>query len=108
MPYLSDPKLCEISGSFGFYQEYSNLSRWVYLDRLMEYSINENKVSELLNYFLSLDNFSEILSNLPNEREINEKHKHIVELAIDKINAYLYFVRNILLCYREKRVSSIR
>lgn len=91
MPYLSGPRLCEISEMLGFYQEYSNLSRWMYLDNLMEYSIKENKVSKLLNYFFSMDNFSTTLNNLSSVSEIKERHKQIVELAIDKINSYLCF-----------------
>ena len=91
MPYLSGTRLCELSGMLGFYQEYSNLSRWMYLDNLLEYSIKENKVSKLLSYLFSMDNFSKTLNNLPNVREIKERHKRIVELAIDKINSYLCF-----------------
>ena len=30
MPYLSGPKLCELSNNFGLAREYGSESRWVY------------------------------------------------------------------------------
>ena len=57
MPYLSGPMLCELSQKFGCYQEYywgnsskTNLSRWQYMDNILEYVIKENKVSQLLSW----------------------------------------------------------
>ena len=51
MPYLSGPDICSISMIFGYYIEYSKLSRWQYFDNLFDHSIKYDKCSDL---FLSL------------------------------------------------------
>ena len=48
MPYLSGPKLVELSNDFGLPRTYGSESRWVYLDDLLEYAIEQNRCDELL------------------------------------------------------------
>ncbi len=98
MPYLSGPALCELSQKFGCYQEYywgnsskPNLSRWQYMDNILEYVIKENKASQFLNYMMSKERFASVLRRCDNVEEIEKKYKYIVEKVICKINSILYF-----------------
>ncbi len=98
MPYLSGPMLCELSQKFGYYQEYywgnsskPNLSRWQYMDNILEYVIKENKTSQLLSYMMEKERFSNSLRNLNNVNDIEKMYKYIIKKVIDQINSVLYF-----------------
>lgn len=98
MPYLSGPMLCELSQKFGYYQEYywgnsskPNLSRWQYMDNILEYVIKENKTSQLLSYMMEKERFSDSLRNLNNVNDIKKMYKYIIKKVIDQINSILYF-----------------
>lgn len=98
MPYLSGPMLCELSKKFGYYQEYywgnsskPNLSRWQYMDNILEYVIKENKTSQLLSYMMEKERFSDSLRNLNNVNDIEKMYKYIIKKVIDQINSILYF-----------------
>ena len=98
MPYLSGPMLCELSQKFGCYQEYywgnsskPNLSRWQYMDNILEYVIKENKVSQLLSYMMEKERFSDSLRKLNNVSDIEKMYKYIIQKVIDQINSILYF-----------------
>ena len=57
LPYLNGPDLCDLSTRFGLPVTYSwgggTLSRWQYLDELIEHCIERNKCSDLLTYIFS-------------------------------------------------------
>ena len=98
MPYLSGPMLCELSQKFGYYQEYywgnsskPNLSRWQYMDNILEYVIKENKTSQLLSYMMEKERFSNSLRNPNNVNDIEKMYKYIIKKVIDQINSILYF-----------------
>lgn len=98
MPYLSGPSLCELSQKFGCYQEYywgnnskPNLSRLQYMDKILEYVIKENKVSQLLSYMMHKERFSDSLRKLNNVNDIDKMYKCIVQKVLDKVNSILYF-----------------
>lgn len=98
MPYLSGPILCELSQKFGYYQEYywgnsskPNLSRWQYMDNILEYVIKENKTSQLLSYMMEKERFSDSLRNPNNVNDIEKMYKYIIKKVIDQINSILYF-----------------
>lgn len=98
MPYLSGPILWELSQKFGCYQEYywgnsskPNLSRWQYMDNILEYVIKENKVSQLLSYMMDKERFSDNLRKLNNVSDIEKMYKYIIQKVIDQINSILYF-----------------
>lgn len=97
MPYLSGPELCGISTSFGLPVEYvwggSNLSRWMYLDNLMDYCIKENRFSDLLAYLFSKEQFVRVLSGHGAD-EIDAAYEYITATIIQKINGFLYFGKN--------------
>lgn len=100
MPYLSGADLCALSTLFGLPATYSwnggTLSRWQYLDNLLEYCIKYNKCSSLLAYMFSLNQFSKML-NGHSADEINEAHKTIVSTILEKINGLLFFGGNELI-----------
>jgi hypothetical protein len=97
MPYLSGPDLCALSSLFGLPETYSwggvNLSRWQYLDNLLEHCIKNGRCSDLLAHMFSKDQFSKTLSGHGAD-EIDKVYHQIVETIIDKINGLLYFGGN--------------
>lgn len=97
MPYLSGPDLCALSSLFGLPETYSwggvNLSRWQYLDNLLEHCIKNGRGSDLLAHMFSKDQFSKSLSGHGAD-EIDKAYQQIVETIIDKINGLLYFGGN--------------
>lgn len=100
MPYLSGADLCALSTLFGLPVTYSwnggALSRWQYLDNLLEHCIEKKKCSNLLAHMFSLNQFSKVL-NGHGANEINEAHKTIVAKIIEQINGLLFFDGNELI-----------
>ena len=100
MPYLSGPMLCDLSNMFGYAQEYKwgkgfvNLSRWQYMNNLLEYCIKTNKVSLLLSYMLDKERFQSVLCKINSAEEIENTYKHIYNKIIGAINSLLYFGGN--------------
>ena len=97
MPYLSGADLCALSTLFGLPVTYSwnggALSRWQYLDNLLEHCIKDNKCSSLLAHMFSLNQFSKILNGHAAD-EIKKAHKTIVDKIIEQINGLLFFGGN--------------
>lgn len=99
MPYLSGQALCEISTSFGLPMSYSwgkgaaNLSRWQYLDKLIEHCMKGNRYSDLLAYLFRKEQFSKMLSGHGAD-EIEAAYTHITHEIIQKINGLLCFGGN--------------
>lgn len=94
MPYLSGPDLCELSTMFGLPVTYdwggTNLSRWQYLDKLLEYCIKHNKCMDLFAYLFSKNQFSKMLGN-KTPTIIEETYQLIVSTVVEQINGLLYF-----------------
>jgi hypothetical protein len=97
LPYQSGPDLCGISTLFGYPMIYSwggvNLSRWQYVDNLIDYCIKQDRCSDLLSYFFGKSNFSRVLNGLSPD-EIKESYKMITETVLKQINGLLYFGGN--------------
>lgn len=99
MPYLSGPDLCGVSTLFGLPISYSwgkgatNLSRWQYLDNLIEHCIVENRCSDLLAYLFGKEQFSKMLYSHGAD-EVEAAYTHITHEIIQKINGILYFGGN--------------
>jgi len=89
MPYLSGPDLCGLSTLFGLPVNYTwrgtNLSRWMYLDNLLDYCIKNNKCSDLLLHMFSIDRFKSILSR-KSPQDIEKIYKYIVDEIYKNIN----------------------
>lgn len=100
MPYLSGPELCEISTKFGLPATYGwnggALSRWAYLDNLIEHCIANNRASDLLAYLFSKGQFVKSLKG--HTPEVIEKvYEDICNTTITQINGILYFGGNELI-----------
>lgn len=95
MPYLKGSDMCSISSSFGLPMSYSwgkgaaHLSRWQYLDNLMEHCMTENRMPDLLAYLFGKDQFGNKLSGHGAD-EIEAAYTHITHEIIQKINGILY------------------
>lgn len=90
MPYLSGPKLVGILNLFGKPTEYGSLSRWVYVEELVEHCIENDRMPDLLNYFFSIEHFKTTLGGLTADDAI-ARHKETVQGAIELINGELLF-----------------
>ena len=92
MPYLTGQQLVDLCKTFGLYQQYG-ASRWTYLEALLKYMSERNRVDELLIYMFDLERFYH-LTALSSPELIHQKHKEICNAAIDKINATLALGRH--------------
>lgn len=97
MPYLKGERLCVISTKFGLPRTYSwnggAMSRWKYLDELLDYCIQKHKTSDLLAFLFSKEQFMEKLKNHKPET-IENAYSKIVNTVIQQINGVLYFGGN--------------
>lgn len=94
LPYLSGPKLCELSTQFGLPRSYSwgssgQKSRWEYMQDLLRFVINNNKISSLFDNLLQIKRFDNLLS-LSSPKIIQEYHSLIVRAVLDDINTTLF------------------
>ena len=94
MPYLNGPVLCDLCTLFGLPTTYSwsggSLSRWMYMENLLEHCISKDRCSELLVYLFDKRQFQTLLSDYSSET-IDFAYSKIVEIIIDKINRILFF-----------------
>lgn len=90
MPYLSGSDLCTLSTRFGLPVSYSSgaLSRWVYMQNLLNYAICVNRCSDLLNNLFSKQNFRSIAS-LGAPDKVVRAYNYIIKSVIDYINGIL-------------------
>ncbi len=90
MPRLSGVTICNISVMLGFRQEYSNLSRWQYLDNLLKYCIEHDKIQKLLIYLFKKEGFKNRLEEVDKDN-IDKCYTYICEKILSEINHQLYF-----------------
>lgn len=111
MPYLSGPTICDISNQFGFPATYARngggKSRWAYFDELLEYCINNNRISALFTFLFSKNQFVEKLRGCE-PGTIEAAHQDIINMALENINSILYFSNNTLsMAGNQFRIHSI-
>lgn len=90
MPYQSGPMLVDMANHFGLPIEYGSMSRWTYVEKLLNFCIENDRASDLLGYFFSLERFSDALRGLDAD-EVNSRYREIVQGAIGLINGELFF-----------------
>ena len=94
MPYLSGPVLCDISNKFGLAVSYGwnsgAQSRWMYLNDLLSYCIQNKRESDLLSFLFSKSQFVDKLKGQAPET-IEYAYAQIVDTVIEQINGALYF-----------------
>lgn len=101
MPYLSGPKICDISNKFGLdikygYGEDGILSRWMYLSKLIDHCVKNNSCPKLLAYIFSKESFAKVLAGR-SVKDIEEGYEAIIKEVINVINGILYFDNNKLI-----------
>ena len=92
MPYLSGPKLVELSNWLGLpisYQK-SGPSRWMYLRDLVEHCIGRGSVQNLLGILFGKESFADALRGFPLE-DADRLYNKVVKAALRLINGQLYF-----------------
>lgn len=92
MPRMSGPDLCNLCTQFGLPKTYTwngaNLSRWMYMNELLDHLNKQDRVHELLAYLFTLGRFTE-LNSLGDIDKVSKTHKDIVRSAISAINVQL-------------------
>lgn len=100
MPYLCGSRLCEISTDFGLPKTYSwkggAQSRWIYLRDIIDHCIEHKRMSELLSFLFSKEQFGRILSGYTADI-IESSYGKITTTIIEQINGILYFGGNELI-----------
>lgn len=95
MPYLKGPELCSLSTKFGLYTAYPTgggaLSRWQYMERLLEYVIERGKTDSFFSYLFDLKNFSNHLQRVEGVDAREVAYKDIISSTFAAINGELFF-----------------
>lgn len=94
LPYLSGPKLCELSTKFGLERTYTwggGVSRWVYLTDLIEYLDRYDSVGDLIKYLFDFANFNDVLSEIHDSKTVKAYYSEIIASAISMINGQLLY-----------------
>lgn len=96
LPYMSGPDLCKLCTRFGLPKSYTwggqNMSRWMYMEQLLEYLNKQDRIHELLDYLFNLGRFKE-LNSLGDIDKVTETHKALVQNALNAINAELLIAK---------------
>ena len=96
LPYMTGPDLCKLCTQFGLPMTYTwggqNMSRWMYMDQLLNYLNKQDRINELLAYLFDLGRFKE-LNSLGNIDKVTETHKALVQSALNAINAELLIAK---------------
>ena len=84
LPYLKGSELNRICRFFGVTVPFGG-SRWTYVEALMQYAIDNDRINEMLSCFFALENFKE-LNSIPDMNEVKNLHCRIISAAIQHIN----------------------
>ena len=95
LPYLTGSNLESYCAQFGVHDVGG--SRWMYVESLLQYAIEDNRCDELFNYIFDLSHFKDLqvrrneysFDNAPiitSLEEAEDVHKRIIEAAVDHIN----------------------
>lgn len=94
MPYMTGIEICEFSKKIGFIQIYNieKLSRWQYMEKLLDYVIGKDKINVFFKELLNIQRFR-TLTDDPNINSdawsIQEGHSNIISELVNSINKYL-------------------
>lgn len=95
MPYLTGTDLCSLSTKFGLSALYpmggGALSRWMYMQNLLNHTTDKCTTSNLLKNMFDLSNFRDVLKEITEKEDIKIAHKCIVEKVVCGINNELFF-----------------
>lgn len=92
MPYYTGSQLVDLCRKFGISMEYG-ASRWVYIEEILKFAIEQGRTNELLQYLFDVVNFSGLSASLNAPDQFVEAYDTICKAAIDKINAIIRLSR---------------
>lgn len=100
LPYMKGPDLCQLSTTFGLARTYTwgnnrvgaNKSRWEYMQDLMKFLNQQDRIPELLSYLIQQGRF-ENLTGIGDIHKVDETYKAIIKGMLDAINAQLVIAR---------------
>lgn len=95
LPYLSGTDLDNICRSFGVTDPLGG-SRWTYVETLLQFAIDNDRVDEMLSYLFALDKFKN-LKEIPDMEVVEDLHDKIIVAAVQKINQLIRLTRKELL-----------
>lgn len=93
MPYMSGPDICNFGSRLGLernYWESDKLSRWMYMENILKYVIENDKVNFFFKEFLKLNRFKKIEKSVEYST-INELYYDLVHNLMNRINEILFF-----------------
>ena len=92
MPYLSGPKLVQLSNQLGLPTTYqkSGPSRWMYLHNLVEHCIKQESIQNLLGSIFGKASFAVSLNGV-SSTEANRLYNKCIKEALALINGQLFF-----------------
>jgi len=91
LPYLTGSAICNIASRFGYALSYNYggaLSRWAYMEKIVDWCIENNRISELLKYMFSKERFTDVFRGYSRD-EVDSLYNQIISTIISKINGYL-------------------
>lgn len=91
LPYLTGSAICNIASRFGYALSYTYggaLSRWAYMEMIVDWCIENNRISDLLTYMFSKERFTDVFSGYSPD-EIDFLYNQIISTIISKINGHL-------------------
>ena len=94
LPYLSGPRLCELSTKFGLERTYTScggMSRCLYLTELIKYLDRHDTVGDLIKYLFDFGNFNDVLSGIHDSKTVKAYYSEIIASAISMINVQLLY-----------------
>lgn len=106
MPYKKGYELCEISTYFGLKTQYPQdggaPSRWIYMQNLINYSIEHNITEVVIGYFFQPKFFMQDLYKNSSSNTIKQDYECMTSIIINEINKLLTFSDIIIQLHEEK------
>lgn len=90
MPHLSGGNICDLSRALGLPVNASGMSRWCYIEDMLDYAVEHSRFSDFLSLFFNSPFFAEHLADAP-FGEFEARHDAIVQGVIDQVNRMLRF-----------------
>lgn len=93
MPYMNGKEICNFGKIIGIEIEYNKekLSRWQYMDKVIEYSINNNKINLFFKNLIRKDRFEYLVDEIYEYDNPETLYWDIINGLFIKINKYLNF-----------------
>ena len=93
MPYMRGIDICNFSNKFGLVQDLDKekKSRWQYMDELLKFVTENNKINLFFKEFIDLKRFREVLDENDFIDSIHEQYWNIIHSFFQEINKQLTF-----------------